>query len=138
MSPTEHIYQIPALTTGTIYKIEVSSVNAVGESALSLSSNILFANTPTAPATLTLTSDSLPSLTATWTAPTTSNGDAVKGYKLYIDDGQGGNFVLAYDGSSVANVYTYTIGSNLVKCGILYNVKVTAINIAGEGVPAQS
>lgn len=72
---------------------------------------------PTAPATLTLTAASLPSITASWTAPTTMNGDVVKGYKLYMDDGQGGDFSLIYDGSLFANVYTYTVSSDKLVCG---------------------
>lgn len=51
-----------------------------------------------------------------------TNGDAVRGYKLYIDDGEGGDFNLVYDGSNFANIYTYTIGSKYIQCGILYNV----------------
>jgi len=86
------------LTLGTTYKIEVTSENAVGESLLSPSTNVLFANAPSSPATLVLTSSALPSLTATWTVPTITNGDAVRGYKVYVDDGRGGSFVLAYDG----------------------------------------
>lgn len=81
---------------------------------LSPANTILFANIPSAPASLTLTSDASPSLTATWTAPLSANGDAVSGYKLYIDDGQGGDYTLVYDGSNQANVYSYTIGSNYV------------------------
>ena len=75
------------LTLGTSYKVQVSSVNLVGESLLSSANTILFANPPSSPASLTLTSDATPSLTASWTAPTSVNGDAVSGYNLYIDDG---------------------------------------------------
>jgi hypothetical protein len=117
------------------YKLEVSSVNEVGESLLSPSNTVQFANPPSAPATLTLTSTSAPSLTASWTASALSNGDAVRGYKLYIDDGVGGDFIMVYDGSRISNVYQHTIGSNLVECGVLYNVEVTAINVAGESLP---
>lgn len=92
-------YQLTGLTLGTTYKLQVSSVNAVGESAISDANTVLFANVPSAPATLTLTSSATPDLTATWTAPSSSNGDIIRGYKLYIDDGAGGVYTLVYDGS---------------------------------------
>ena len=107
-------YQLTGLTSGSSYKLEVSSVNEVGESAHSDSNTILFANVPSTPASLTLTSTAKPDLTATWTGPSSINGDAVRGYKLYIDDGEGGDFSLVYDGTGFANIYTYTIGQDLV------------------------
>jgi len=76
-----------------------------------------------------------PFIRATWTAPVITNGDAVKGYKLYIDDGEGGDYTLVYDGSGgFPNVYTYTIKEQIV-CGTVFNVKVTAVNYAGESKP---
>ena len=95
----------------------------------------MFSNVPSVPATLTLTSTAKPDITATWTAPSTINGDAVKGYKLYIDDGEGGDYSLVYDGSKFANIYTYNIGSDYVKCGVIYYLMITAINSAGESLP---
>jgi len=53
----------------------------------------------------------------------------VKGYKLYIDDGEGGDYTLVYDGTGFPNVYQYIIKEQLL-CGFVYNVKVTAINYA--------
>lgn len=115
----------------------MSSVNEVGESALSDAYTVLFCNVPSAPATVTLTSTATPtaSITATWTAPTATNGDSVRGYRVYVDDGEGGDFTMVYDGSTIANVYTYTIGIDYVKCGVIYYVMVTAINSAGESSP---
>ena len=120
---------------GTTYKYEVSSENAIGESALSPALSVLFANVPSQPASLTLTSTSLPSITASWTIPATLNGDIIRGYKLYIDDGQGGDFKLIYDGTNFSNVYSYTIYSPTIECGVLYNLRITALNSAGEGAP---
>jgi len=51
-----------------------------------------------------------PYIRATWTAPVSTNGDAVKGYRLYVDDGEGGDYTLVYDGSlAFPNVYTFLI-----------------------------
>lgn len=44
---------------------------------------------------------------------------------------------LVYDGSNYPAVYSHTITSedNLITCGVVYNVEVTAINSAGESSP---
>jgi hypothetical protein len=127
--------QITGLTLGVTYKIEVSSTNDVGESSLSDITSVVFANVPSSPQTLTMTTTSQPALTAAWTAPLSSNGDAVRGYTLYIDDGNGGDFTLVYNGSTYASVYSYTIDSSTIECGLLYNLQITAINSAGESDP---
>jgi hypothetical protein len=136
--PTQKTYVLTGLTLGSSYKLQVSSTNEIGESALSEANTVLFANVPSSPATLTLATQMIskeePHIVSTWTAPSSMNGDVVSGYKLYIDDGRGGDYVLAYDGSGFANVYTFTIVRR-VTCGVVYNVKITAINIAGESTP---
>jgi hypothetical protein len=87
VDPSEYTYQLTGLTLGSTYKIEVSSDNEIGESALSDANTVLFANVPSAPTSMTLTSTKKPTITASWTAPSLSNGDVVKGYKVYVDDG---------------------------------------------------
>ena len=120
------------LTKGQDYKVQASSVNEVDESELSPAAMLLFANRPDAPASLTLTSTRKPSIEAHWTAPTASNGDEVAGYKLYIDNGVGGDFVVVFDGSSdQPATYSHVIEQD-IECGALYNLMVTAINVAGE------
>ena len=90
---------VSSLTLGTTYKIQVSAVNSVGESALSAIYYLLFANVPSVPTSLTLTS-TVSSLTVSWLAPAAYNGDPVRGYKVYLDDGNGGALSLAYDGTN--------------------------------------
>lgn len=135
---TQKYYVLTTLTLGTQYKIQISAVNEVGESEKSEANTILFANVPAPPTSLTLASvvesAQEPQIRATWTAPTDSNGDAVQGYRLYIDDAQGGDFTLVYDGAGFANVYTFLIRKQIT-CGLVYNVRVTALNIAGESLP---
>ena len=103
----------------------VSSENEVGESLLSEANTILFANVPSSPTSLVLTPSVVtkeePHIIATWSAPSTMNGDAVSGYNLYIDDGEGGDYSLVYDGTGFANVYTFAI-TRRVRCGVVYNV----------------
>ena len=135
LDPAVFEFQMTGLTLGLTYKLQVSASNEIGEGSLSDANSILFANVPSTPASLTLTSTSTPDITATWTAPSSVNGDAVKGYKLFIDDGMGGPFSLVFDGSKYSNIYTFKITSQYVQCGVLYNVQVTAINTAGESAP---
>lgn len=62
---------------------------------------VIFANIPTAPASLTLFATAFPaSIKADWTAPTNVNGDSVSGYRVYIDDGFGGAYQLVLNGQS--------------------------------------
>lgn len=133
---------LTSLVLGSSYKIQVSSSNEVGESQKSESVTILFANAPSQPASLSLAPGlplikSEPHIVATWSAPVSVNGDAVRGYKLYIDNGEGSDYSLVYDGTGFANVYTYTVTS-MLSCGTLYNLKVTAVNLAGESLPAMA
>jgi len=95
-------------------------VNEIGESELSRASIVIFANVPSAPASLTLTPTSYPaSIKADWIAPTSVNGDSVQSYSVYVDDGLGGPYklVLASDSSSL---YSYEIPG--LTCGLFYSV----------------
>lgn len=125
-----------SLTLGTSYKVQVSALNEIGESALSPANTIIFANVPDAPATLTLTptAGSPSTILIQWTAPASVNGDDVSGYKVYIDNGRGGPFSLILDAASFPSSYSYLAGEiEELECGYLYMVRVTAVNVAGEG-----
>lgn len=95
-------------------------MNEIGESILSKSNSVVFANIPEAPTSLTLTPTAYPaSIKAEWTAPTSVNGDAVSGYRVYLDDGFGGAFELVLDGDS-SSTYSYEIPN--LTCGLQYFV----------------
>ena len=69
-----------------------------------------------------------------WSAPTTINGDDILGYRVYIDNGRGGPFSLVYDGEMFPSTYSYLAGEiESLDCGYLYMIRVTALNVAGEG-----
>ena len=51
-----------------------------------------------------------------------------------MDDGEGGDYSLIYDGSTYANVYSFTL-TDYLDCGVLYNVYVVAVNSAGDSDP---
>ena len=97
-------YTLVGLTLGNSYKLEVTATNEIGESTKSTSLALQFANVPSSPTSLVLTS-TLNSITVSWQAPTISNGDVIRGYKIYMDNGNGGPSSMVYDGSSYPQVY---------------------------------
>jgi uncharacterized linocin/CFP29 family protein len=128
------------LTLGDSYKIQVSSINEQGESDLSESNTILFANVPSEPATISLSAqDSPPQIVVEWTAPSDINGDIVRGYHVYVDNGYGGPFNLVLNATGYPSTYRAVIGKDpqaegvTLTCGLLYQVQVSALNSAGEG-----
>ena len=136
LDPSKNTLQLTGLVLGTQYKVQASTVNEVGESALSPSARIPFANRPSAPASLALASSALPSVSASWTAPLQVNGDPVAGYRLYIDNAAGGGETLAFDGTlGQPATYRAVLTSGLV-CGATYSLRVTAVNVAGESESA--
>ena len=100
----------------------MSAINEVGESILSISRTVTFANLPNAPQSLTLQAEAEPAtITAKWTAPDQVNGDVVAGYLVYVDDGLGGPFSLAFNGTGYPSTYSFKISDGLT-CGRLYFV----------------
>jgi len=86
----------------------VSAVNEIGESRLSLANTVLFANVPDMPASITLSSNNNPAtIDINWSAPLQANGDAVWGYRVYLDNGLGGPFQLIYDSVGYSSIYHY-------------------------------
>jgi hypothetical protein len=131
VDPSLTSLQLTGLTLGTEYKIEVAAKNKVGEASKNTAVNLLFANVPSAPATLTATSTS-EQVTLAWTAPASINGDAVSGYMLYYDYCNGSEYELVYNGTSVSEVYEVTLYEPDVSCGSVCNFGVAALNVAGE------
>lgn len=132
LNPSLNYYTLNSLTLGQKLKLQVSAHNNVGESILSKSNSITFANVPSEPQQVTLeTMDDLSTMRVMWTAPVQANGDAIHGYKVYVDDGIGGPYSLVFDGSNYPNTYQNDIFD--LKCGFNYYVQVSAINVAGEG-----
>ena len=55
-----------------------------------------------------------------------------------MDDGEGGDFELIYDGSDYASTYSFSIPSSIISCGTLYNFELVAVNSAGDSVPSMA
>jgi hypothetical protein len=120
LNPSLNYYQIGSLDLGANLKLQVTAVNEIGESQRSTSNAIIFANVPAKPNSLVLTTSQDLSIIASWTAPTSVNGDAIRGYRVYVDDGIGGPYELVFDGFSDASTYSFKIDD--LQCGLLYFV----------------
>ena len=124
LDPSLNYYKLSGLVLGSTYKLQVSAVNEIGEGLISRANSVLFANVPTAPDSLTLSANINPAtIDISWTAPLTSNGDSVWGYRVYLDNGKGGPFVKVFDGVGFSSLYFYRAGiDSPLECGFLYNV----------------
>ncbi len=118
----------------------MSSVNIINESSLSEALTLTYANVPSSPQVLTLASTQT-SILVSWTTPASNNGDVVHGYRIYINDGAGSEPILVHSTEETPSVlsYTLTIDGNreALECSTTYYIEVTAVNLAGESIPAQ-
>ena len=134
LNQSQNQYQMTGLTLGQVLKTQVSALNEIGESNLSPSRMLVFANLPDKPASITLTptNGQRATLLIQWQAPSSTNGDPVSTYKVYLDNGRGGPFTLIFEG--VPSSYSYEAGvTEELDCGYLYMVRISASNVAGEG-----
>lgn len=136
-----HQFALSGLVVGTSYKVQISSVNEIGESSLSDSLIFLFALPPSSPLTLALKATE-GEITATWNVPTSYNGDYVNGYILYISDDVGGDpqYHDSTEGTPEILSYVFTSDANNdpLQCGSTYSIAITAVNLAGESTPTES
>jgi len=133
-----HEFTLSGLVEGTSYKIQISSVNSVGESLLSDALIFTFANTPSAPQNLVLTSTAS-RISMTWKAPASSNGDVVSGYRIHINDGLGSDPTFVHSTEGTPSVLSYVLLTDAtdapLACSNTYLVRITAVNLAGESLP---
>ena len=126
------------MTSGSIYTVAVTAVNASGSSipAYGAVGGIYYAYTGAAagaPASVTLSAISNSSLTATWKAPTTTNGIALTGYavELVINGDAASAASLATVQAVSSSTLTYSFSG--LTAGASYAVAVSAVNSAGTG-----
>jgi titin len=122
-------YIAVGLTNGTNYQFRVSAVNISGAS---IASNTLSATPFTiagAPTTLVVTAGNA-RLDLAWSAPTTTGGRAITGYRIFTSVDGATWTTLVNNTNSVSRTYSY-IG--LVNGARRY-VKIAALTAAGQGV----
>ena len=115
--------------------VQITSINASGESVKSDVLTLQAASHPDAPATPTETaitqeeySDSTLKIQVSWVEPA-NNGAAITGYQLWMSK-QSLDFEMVYDGASRSDVLTYLVENQILR-STSYNFKVRAINRIG-------
>ena len=123
-STTSHT--VTGLTNGTEYTFRVRAVNAKGDGAESDEAKATPATTPAAPTSLSATDTDQASgaVKLSWTAPTSTGGAAITGYKYSKDNGT--NWTAT---GATSTSYTVTGLTN----GTQYTFKVRAVNRKGDG-----
>ncbi|HUH81327.1 MAG TPA: DUF4082 domain-containing protein, partial [Solirubrobacteraceae bacterium] len=126
-SPPATKATVSGLTNGTAYTFTVKATNAVGSGPESSPSTAVTpATVPSAPTEATATGATRQALVS-WTAPTSTGGSAITGYRItpYI----GSNPQTATEASSGASSATVKGLTN----GTSYTFTVTAVNSVGAG-----
>ena len=113
------------LTNGTTYYYKVSALNAVGESVASNELSAKPATTPGAP-TLNSATPGNGTVALAWSAPASSGGSAITGYRVYRGTASGTETLL----TTLSNVTSFT-DTGLTN-GTTYYYKVSALNSVGE------
>ncbi len=119
-------YADTAVTNGITYYYEISAVNAAGEGPVSSEVAGTPFTTPSAPQSLLATPGNA-QVVLTWSAPTSTGGAAITGYRVLRGTSPGGETLLA----TLGTVPTF-VDTGLTN-GVTYYYEVSATNAAGEG-----
>lgn len=130
VSPQTLQYTYTGVTEGQSYLISISAVSGIGEGPKSLDSIYWAIDTPSAP-TLSIVETTRDSCTVSWNAVTPPNYSLITGYVLLIDDGLGGEFKVAYDGSINPTLQKYSVEN--LRSQTTYRLMIYALNKAGAG-----
>ena len=127
--PGQHT--ITGLSAGVKYRFNYVAHNALGDSSRSLTLTVSASPLPDPPTDLVIDWDqsTRTSLMVEWSEPVVLPPSPILGYILEIDDGDGGQFFTAYDGSSRPGI-TYFLVSGLQNGG-LYRFRAYSVNFNG-------
>lgn len=130
-SSTSTTYEDSSVDPGQEYNYRVSAINAVGTgSASTADSATTDATAPGAPTGLTATANGHDQIDLSWSAPASTGGAAITGYKIERESPTGNGFSdLVADTSSTDTTYSDTSLDPETE----YNYRVSAINSAGTG-----
>lgn len=129
-----YAYDLLGLTTGERYYTRARWHNGLGFGAYSLSEPEYETPTfgsPGAPPAVRLINSSSTSLAVAWDRPTEDGGAAVAGYELWLDDWQGGNPRMVFDGSDRPLERSFVIRTRTsigLESGKQYRLTVRAVN----------
>jgi hypothetical protein len=119
-----------AVVNGGQYAYAVSAVNAVGEGARSTQVIVQRGTAPSAPRNLSASAGGK-GITLKWSAPVSTGGAAVTGYRIYRSTSSGTETFLVTVGAG-----TTTYLDSAVARKTRYFYWVTAVNALGEGTPS--
>ena len=128
---TTTTYAHTGLAAGTTRHYRVSAINGTGTGT---PSNVDSATTgtattvPGAPTSLTATASGTTTINLSWTAPASTGGSAITGYKIEISSDGGSSFT-----DQVANNATTTYTHTGLAAGTTRHYRVSAINGTGTG-----
>jgi fibronectin type 3 domain-containing protein len=114
-------------TNGTTYYYQVAAVNGTGEGARSNELSAKPATVPTVPRNVAARRSAVRGIDLTWTAPSSTGGSTILGYRLYRSTVSGSEVLLV----SVGTVTGYT--DTATTPGVRYYYKVAAYNAVGNG-----
>ena len=132
-SNTTTTYAHTGLTAGDIRHYRVSAINAIGTGDPSnVDSATTDATVPGAPSGLTATASGTTAIDLSWTAPGSTGGSAITGYKIEVaPDGTSWTDLVA-DTSNTTTTYAHTG----LTAGDIRHYRVSAINAIGTGDPS--
>ncbi len=131
---TATTYEHTGLDAGTTRHYRVSAINANGAgTASNVDSATTDATVPGAPTGLTATASGATQIDLSWTAPGSTGGSAITGYKIEVSaNGTSGWTDQVADTNSTATTYAHTG----LAAGDTRHYRVSAINTNGAGVPS--
>ena len=128
------------LTTGLAYRFSVQAINDNGNSTQSSLVTFYACQAPSGVSTPTYVSsfELAMTITVSWTLPKDSGGCAITGYRLFMDDGLGGDIdnpitdLVDNDPSIQSHLVDMTSTTPVGVVGRIYKFRVEAINNAGS------
>jgi fibronectin type 3 domain-containing protein len=115
-----------AVSNGGLYYYQVTAINTTGEGPRSAEKSGQRGTAPTAPRTLTASANGPGGVSLKWSAPASSGGSAVTGYRIYRATTAGGEVYLV----SVGGTATSFADKGTTK-GVRYYYWIAATNVLG-------
>ena len=133
-SNTTTTYAHTGLTAGTTRHYRVSAINTNGTGVPSNVANATTgATAPGAPTGLTATASGTTAINLSWSAPGSTGGSAITGYKIEVSSNGGSSWTnLVANTSNTTTTYAHTG----LTAGATRHYRVSAINTNGTGVPS--
>ena len=128
------------LTPGNPYRFAVAAMNAAGEGPRSERITLTASDVAGQPYDVEATFQSSYRIDLAWKKPLLTGASGMSGYKVWVDDGNGGNINnLIWDGGTKASTLYYSWepvfsdGSVALLAGHTYRFQVQSVNPTGDG-----